>query len=88
MAIQHLANIIIPYFGAIPEELGLPEDQKFLLINDVFKAQTTEKYREQPDESNIAHVQVPPNLTHIFQRLTSTSRIRKIISEIAVPWRR
>ena len=28
------------------EELGLPEDQKCLLIYDAFKAQTTDKYRE------------------------------------------
>ena len=36
------------------EELGLPEDQKCLLIYEVFKAQTTDKYREHLDENNIA----------------------------------
>ena len=41
----------------IREELGLHGDQKYLLIYDVFKAQT------------YAYVQVPPNLTHIFQPL-------------------
>ena len=35
----------------------------------VFKAQTTDKYREHLDENNIAYVKVPPNLTHIFQPL-------------------
>ena len=69
LAIQHRDNIIIPYFEVIREELLLPEDQKCLLNYDVFKAQTTDKYREHLDENNIAYVQVPPNLTHIFQPL-------------------
>ena len=67
--IPALDNIIIPYFEVTREELGLPKDQKCLLIYDVFKAQTTDKYREHLDENNIAHVQVQPNLTHIFQPL-------------------
>ena len=41
LAIHHLDNIIIPYFEVICEELVLPEDQKCLLIYNVFKAQTT-----------------------------------------------
>ena len=41
LTIHHLDNIIIPYFEVICEELVLPEDQKCLLIYDVFKAQTT-----------------------------------------------
>ena len=44
VAIQHLDNIMILYFEAMREELGLPEDQKCLLIY-VFKAQTLDKYR-------------------------------------------
>ena len=36
------------------EELGFPEDQKCLLIYEVFKAQITDKYREHLDENNIA----------------------------------
>ena len=69
LAIQYLDNIIIPYFEVIREELGLPEDQKCLLIYDIFKAQTTDKYREHVDENYIAYVPVPPNLNHIFQPL-------------------
>ena len=53
----------------IHEELGLSEDQNCLPIYDVFKVQTTDKYREHLDENNIAYVQVSPNLTHIFQSL-------------------
>ena len=68
LTIQHLDNIIIPYFEVIREEPGLPEDQKYLLIY-VFKAQITDKYRKHLDKNNIAHVQVPPNLTLISQPL-------------------
>ena len=67
MTIQHFDNIIIPSFEAMREELELPKDQKCLLIYDVSKAQITDKYREHFEKSNIAYVQVPPNLTHIFQ---------------------
>ena len=69
LAIQRLDNIIIPHFEVILEELELSEDQKYLLIYNVFKAQTTDKYHGHLDENNIACVQVPPNLTHIFQPL-------------------
>ena len=68
LTIQQLDNIIIPYFEVIREEPGLPEDQKCLLIY-VFKAQITDKYRKHLDKNNIAHVQVPPNLTLISQPL-------------------
>ena len=54
--IQHLHNIIIPYFEAMREKLGLPENQKCLLIYDVFKAQSTDKYCEHLDVDNILYV--------------------------------
>ena len=36
LAIQHLHNIIFPYFKVTREELGLPENQKCLLIYMMF----------------------------------------------------
>ena len=56
LVIQHLDNTIILYFEVIREELGLPNDQKCLLIYDSFKAQTTEKYYEHLDENNISRI--------------------------------
>ena len=44
LAIQHIREIILPYVDKIKEELGLPKDQKGLLIYDVFKGQTTKRY--------------------------------------------
>ena len=53
----------------IRKELGLSENQKCLLIYDVFKAQTADKHREHFDRNNIAYAQVLPILTHHFQSL-------------------
>ena len=61
------------------EELDLPEDQKCLFVYDIFKAQSTDKYRECLDENNIAYVQVRPNLTHIFQH-----RVLKVNSFVKI----
>ena len=69
LAIQHLDNIIIPYFEVIRKELGLPENQKCLLIYDVFEVKTADKHREHFDKNNIAYVQALPILTHFFQPL-------------------
>ena len=53
----------------IKEKLGLPEDQKRLLIYGVFKGQTTKCYIDFFLENDLVHVHVPANLTHKFQPL-------------------
>ena len=47
----------------------MPQRSEILLIYDVSKAQTTDKYCEHLDDNNIAHVEVPLNLTCTFQPL-------------------
>ena len=69
LAIQHISEIVIPYVEKMKEELGLPSDQKSLLIYDVFKGQTTERYKEFIQENDLVNVHVPPNLTQKFQPL-------------------
>ena len=69
LAIQHVDNIIIPYFEAMHEELGLAEDQKYLLIYDVFKAQTADKHPEHLDWNNIVYAPAPQKFTHILKPL-------------------
>ena len=69
LAIQHTREIILPYVDKIKEELGLPKDQKSLLIYDVFKGQTTKRYTDFLLENDLVHVYVPANLTHKFQPL-------------------
>ena len=53
----------------IKEELGLPKDQKSLLIYDVFKRQTAKRYTDFFLENDIVHVHVPASLAHKFQPL-------------------
>ena len=50
----------------IKEELGLPKDQKSLLIYDLFKGQTTKRSIDFLLKNDLVHVHVPANLTHKF----------------------
>ena len=69
LVIQHICEIVIPYVDKMKEELGLPKDQKSLLIYDVLKGHTTKRYTDFSLENDLAHVHVPANLTHKFQPL-------------------
>ena len=69
MAIQHIREIILPYVDKIKEELGLPKDQKSLLIYNVFKGQTTKRYTDFLLENDHVHVHVLAYLTHKVQPL-------------------
>ena len=51
----------------IKEELDLPDDQKGLLIYDVFTGQNTKRYIDFLLEKDLVHVHVSANLTHKFQ---------------------
>ena len=52
--------------------LGLPDDQKSMLIFDVFKGQKTQRVTDLIEENDCICVYVPPNLTHVFQPLDLT----------------
>ena len=67
----------------IKEELGLPKDQKNLLIYDVFKGQTIKRYTDFLLENGLAPVHVPANLTRKFQPLDiNLSGVAKVFSKI------
>lgn len=71
-SLKLLSEIIIPYIEKERENLGLPETQKALLIFDVFRGQTTQRFTEYLDSSNICVTKVPPNMTHLYQPLDLT----------------
>lgn len=50
----------------------MPETQKALLIFDVFRGQTTQRFSESLASSNICVTKVPPNMTHLYQPLDLT----------------
>ena len=64
---QLLDNVIFPYLKKKKHDLGLPGDQKSLLIYDVFTGQTTENIKEYIEENDSVIVYVPNNMTHYFQ---------------------
>ena len=63
---SRIQEIILPYVDKIKEELGLPKDQKSLLIYDVFKGHVTKRYTDFLLDNDLVHVHVPENLTHKF----------------------
>ena len=67
--IEHLETVIFPFAKSKKTELGLAENQKCMLIFDVFKGQGTQKVLNLLDENGCVSIFVPPNLTHMFQPL-------------------
>ena len=66
-AIQHIGKVVLPYLKQTREEFNLPPDQKALLIFDVFKGQTTQRYQEYIHNNHMVLVNVPANMTRYFQ---------------------
>ena len=71
-SIKVIEQIIMPYLKREREKLDLPADYSALLIMDVFKGQMTPPVLELLKESNILLVEVPNNMTHLFQPLDLT----------------
>ena len=66
---EHLEVVIFPYLRSKRGELGLPAEQRALLIYDVFKAQVTPTVLQVLEENHSAGVPVPLNFTHHYQTL-------------------
>ena len=73
-------SFLAPHIKEVKRDLGLPDDQKSMLIWDAFKRQNTEKVMERLEELNIVTVLVPKNLTHLLQPLdiTTNGKIKKL----------
>ena len=67
-----IEDIINPYVVKIRSELKLPEDQKALLVWDVFRGQMTKIVQSKLLSLNIECVYVPANMTNLFQPLDLT----------------
>ena len=65
-------NIINQYAVRKREELCLPEDQKVLIIWDVFKGQMTQRVKDKLKALLFELVPVPANMTNFFQPLDLT----------------
>ena len=71
---------MLPYLEKTKKDLNLPNDQKSLLIWDVFTGQNTDAFMNRLSELNILIVNVPKNLTHLLQPLdlTTNATFKKI----------
>ena len=70
-SLKFLKEIILPYVKTEGERLEL-ETQPTLLIYDVFRGQTTDKFLNVLKDNNILSTKIPPNMTHVFQPLDFT----------------
>ena len=69
---ESLGMVVFPYIQEKKRVLGLPDDQKAMLIFDVFKGQKTQRVTDLIEENCCVWVYVLPNLTHVFQPLDLT----------------
>ena len=70
-SIKLIDEIIVPYIEKERHRLDR-ENQAALSIIDVFRGQMTQPVIDMLKENNIFLVRVPPNTTHIYQRLDLT----------------
>ena len=68
-SIEYFEKILDPYFVKKRKDLNLPEDQKCLVISDVFTGQQTGAVEVLYQSKNVIIVKVPANMTHLFQPL-------------------
>ena len=87
-AISLIENIILPYVERTKERLDLPEEQKWIVIKDVFKGQWTENVKTTISDNNGMMTPVPANMTNHFQPLDlSTNRSCKaLLKKEAQQW--
>ena len=67
--LAYLQKNIIRHIEKVRKQLNIKEDQKTLLIYDVFKVHTTGAVSEFLEKNNIISKNVPPNETEFFQPL-------------------
>ena len=70
-SLKFLKEIILPYVKTERRRLGL-ETQPALLVYDIFRGQTTDKFLDVLKVNNILSTKIPPNMTHVFQPLDLT----------------
>ena len=71
-SLKYLKEVIVPYVTNQCNLLNLPNDQKALVIMDVFTGQMTSAVMGAYEEANICIVNVPPNMTIYYQPLDLT----------------
>lgn len=71
-SVKFLEDVILPFVKEERENLGLPKDQKALMIMDAFTGQMTKDVVNKYLDSDILIVNVPKNMTKFYQPLDLT----------------
>ena len=69
---KYLEAVIVPYFKKQRSIEGLDQDQKALVIMDVFTEQMTSEVLDSYKSHNICVISVPTNMTKHYQLLDLT----------------
>ena len=87
-AIELLDVIIFPFLKKMREDLMLPDEQKALLIFDVFRGQKTSHVIDHIASNNCVVVYVPANLTNYFQPLdlASNANAKRFLEDKFETW--
>jgi hypothetical protein len=85
---EYVDKILVPYFSAQKEHLGLGEDQKALAIFDVFKAHRADAVQELLTKHNICMVYVPAGCTGELQPLdvSGNKEFKDHLKSSFTPW--
>ena len=70
--IEHFEKVVFPFIMAKRKELSLPDEQKAILVFDVFKGQKMERVQHLIADNNCVCVFIPANMTNYFQPLDLT----------------
>ena len=66
---EYLEDVVLPFVKKERENLGLPKDQKALMIMDAFTGQMTKDVVNKYLDNDILIVNVPKNMTKFYQPL-------------------
>lgn len=64
---EYLHNVVVPHVEEKQMELGLPDDQKALLILDTYRPHMDSSFGEACEAANNCRVYVPPGCTGTLQ---------------------
>ena len=86
--LRFVDNVIFPYVQETRQAMGLSEDQKALVILDVFKAHLCESLKEKLTDKNILHVYVPAGCTGELQPLdlSFNQPLKTLMKELFTHW--
>ena len=70
--LEHLEKVVFPFIVEKRKDLSLPDEQKAILVFDVFKGQKTERVQHLVADNNCVCVFVRSNMTNYFLPLDLT----------------